>query len=116
MTYTHNAKEQKLQAIFLALASIPAGKVISYGQLAALAGLPGGARLVGRTMSQLPEATQLPWHRVINAQGRISLPENSPGFTLQSKRLEAEGVKVTRGRVSLREFGWQPQPGAETGD
>ena len=106
MTYIHNAKEQKLQAIFLALASIPAGKVISYGQLAQLAGIPGGARQVGKALSQLPEGSELPWFRVINAQGRISLPADSPGYYLQKQKLEAEGVIFKNDKISLREFGF----------
>ena len=66
-------------AIYLALKSVPAGKVVTYGQLAKIAGLPGAARLVGTTLCQLPENTDLPWHRVINAQGKISMPENRTG-------------------------------------
>lgn len=93
-------------AIYLALRSVPAGKVVTYGQLAKIAGLPGAARLVGTTLCHLPENTDLPWHRVINAQGKISMPENSPGYIEQVKRLKAEGVGVNNGRIRLKEFQW----------
>jgi methylated-DNA-protein-cysteine methyltransferase-like protein len=96
----------KKEAIYLALMSIPAGRVITYGELARLAGLPGAARLVGTLMSGLGENTQLPWHRVINAQGKISLPENSAARKIQQERLEAEGVIFERGKINLRRFGW----------
>lgn len=94
------------QAIFLALSSIPAGRVVTYGQLAALAGLPRAARLAGRCLRELPEDSQLPWHRVINAQGRLSLPEGSEAYELQRKRLGDEGVELVRGKINLRRFGW----------
>lgn len=93
-------------AIYLALRSVPAGKVVTYGQLAKIAGLPGAARLVGTTLCHLPENTDLPWHRVINAQGKISMPENSSGYIEQVKRLKTEGVSVNNGRIRLKEFQW----------
>jgi methylated-DNA-protein-cysteine methyltransferase-like protein len=61
------------------LAQVPEGKVVSYGQLAELAGLGRAARWVGRTLSQLPGDTKLPWHRVLGAGGRISLPRAALG-------------------------------------
>ncbi|HSC69142.1 MAG TPA: MGMT family protein [Cellvibrio sp.] len=94
------------EAIYLALMSIPAGKVITYGQLASLAGLPGAARLAGTVLCGLPEKTELPWHRVINAQGKISLPEDSPSYKEQKRRLEAEGIKFNNNKISLRIYGY----------
>lgn len=79
---------------------------MTYGQLAKIAGLPGAARLVGTTLCQLPENTDLPWHRVINAQGKISMLENSPEYIEQIKRLKAEGVSVNNGKIRLKEFQW----------
>jgi methylated-DNA-protein-cysteine methyltransferase-like protein len=96
-------------AIFAVLRAIPEGCVATYGQVAQLAGLPRAARLVGMTLSALPEGTHLPWHRVINAQGRISLPADSPGFREQVARLTAENVTVCDGRISLRQFQWRPE-------
>ncbi len=94
------------EAIYLALMSVPAGNVITYGQLASLAGLPGAARLAGTVLCGLPEKTELPWHRVINAQGKISLPEDSPGHQEQKRRLEAEGIKFNNNKISLRIYGY----------
>lgn len=86
--------------------SIPYGKVTSYGAVARLAGLPSGARLVGRTLSQLPEDSGLPWHRVINASGRISFPEGSEQHRAQRQRLLEEGVAFCNGRIDWRLHGW----------
>ncbi len=90
------------------IALIPEGKVATYGQVAQLAGLPNMARAVGRTLSQLPENTQLPWFRVINAQGKISFPADSSSFLEQKKRLEREGVVFLNGKIKLAEYQWQP--------
>lgn len=94
------------EAIYLALAHIPEGKVVTYGQLARLAGLPGAARLAGNVLRTLPENSRLAWHRVINAQGRLSLPINSPGYLEQVRRLTEEGITVSAGKISLKQFGW----------
>ncbi len=80
------------EKLYIALSSVPPGRVIAYGELARLAGLPGRARWVGRTLSQLPEESALPWHRVINAGRRISLPAGSPGYLEQKQRLLSEGI------------------------
>lgn len=96
------------EKVYRVLAAVPAGRVITYGQLAELAGLPGAARMVGRILGNLPGKTQLPWHRVINAAGKISLAEDSPGFDLQKTRLQDEGVVLDNNRVSLKNFNWQP--------
>ncbi|HAZ95188.1 MAG TPA: cysteine methyltransferase [Porticoccaceae bacterium] len=96
------------QRIYAVLAAIPSGAVVTYGQLAELAGLPRAARLVGRTLSKLPGDSTLPWHRVINASGGISLPQDSPGFERQKKRLQEEDVVVTGSRINLKKFRWQP--------
>lgn len=94
------------EAIYLALLTIPHGRVIAYGKLAALAGLTNGARQVARALCELPEGTHLPWHRVINAQGKISLPENSPSYREQVQRLQEEGIEITRGKINLKNYGW----------
>ena len=94
------------ERVWAVVAAIPRGTVATYGQVAALAGLPRGARLVGRAMSQLPHGTRLPWQRVINAAGEISIP--GTGAARQKALLEAEGVAFGNGRVDLRRFGWRP--------
>lgn len=90
--------------VFTIVASIPKGKVASYGQIAKLAGMPSHSRLVGRILSRLPHGTKLPWHRVVNSQGKITNPNKAN----QQERLEKEGVTPINGRVSLRHYGWQP--------
>lgn len=99
---------QRYEPIWNVVARIPAGRVASYGQVAALAGYPRGARLVGRALSRAPDSLGLPWHRVVNAAGRISLPAGSPGFAEQVHRLRAEGVVVRGDRVSIDAAGWAP--------
>jgi methylated-DNA-protein-cysteine methyltransferase-like protein len=91
--------------IWQIVAMIPRGRVASYGQIAALAGMPRHARLVGRTLRQLPRGTKLPWHRVVNASLRISQRRDSEGHRLQRRRLEAEGVSFIGERIS-RECRW----------
>lgn len=94
------------EAIFLALKQIPAGRVITYGQLAQLAGLHGAARLVGHVLRELPEGSNLPWHRVVNAQGKLSLPEQSASYKEQIRRLQQEGIEITRGKINLNRVGF----------
>jgi methylated-DNA-protein-cysteine methyltransferase-like protein len=91
--------------IFAAIAAIPPGRVASYGAIAARAGLPGRARLVGRVLGEVPEGMELPWFRVLRASGQIAFPPGSRGFREQSRRLAAEGVEVRNGRVPLSRFG-----------
>ncbi|MDH5752902.1 MAG: MGMT family protein [Deltaproteobacteria bacterium] len=97
------------------LGAIPAGRVATYGQLAALAGHPRRARMVGRLLAELPEDAGLPWHRVINAAGRIParLTEAGQGREEhQARLLAAEGVAVNGLRVDIRRHGWRPEEGA----
>ena len=97
------------ERIYATVRKIPLGRVTTYGTVARLAGFAGQARLVGYALSALRDGTALPWHRVINAQGRLSLERvgSSAGLT-QRVRLESEGVKVDAGgRVSLARFGWR---------
>jgi methylated-DNA-protein-cysteine methyltransferase-like protein len=96
------APDEKYRRIYSVVAAIPRGCVASYGQVAASAGFPRGARLVGRALAQC--RGELPWHRVLGATGRISLPAGSEAFTEQVRRLAAEGVTVHAGRVSSRHF------------
>ncbi|MFG3451007.1 MGMT family protein [Pseudomonas knackmussii] len=98
--------ESRRSAVYLVMAQIPAGKVVSYGEVAAMAGLGRAARWVGRLMSQLPEGTSLPWHRVIAAGGRLSLPAGSAAGHEQRMRLRAEGVTIVNDRVDIRRHGW----------
>jgi methylated-DNA-protein-cysteine methyltransferase related protein len=93
-------------AIYFALSTIPSGRVIAYGQLAKLAGLTNGARQVGRVLCNLPEESTLAWHRVVNAQGEISLPQDSPAYREQQQRLIAEGIEIKNGKINLSIYGY----------
>ncbi len=94
------------EAVFQVIYQIPPGSVCTYGRVAALAGLGKASRFVGTTLRNLPANTKLPWHRVINSQGKISLPKQHPGAAIQKERLEAEGVIFTNGKVNLTLFLW----------
>jgi methylated-DNA-protein-cysteine methyltransferase-like protein len=93
------------QRIWQVVALIPSGKVATYGDVAALAGIPGAARRVGRALKALPAETAIPWHRVVNARGRASLPQGSASQYTQRQRLEAEGIVFrANGSLDLRRY------------
>jgi methylated-DNA-protein-cysteine methyltransferase-like protein len=97
--------------IYAVVRRIPKGKVASYGQVARLAKIPHGARQVGYALHAAGNARALPWHRVLNVQGQISLGGDSA--ITQRLRLEAEGVRFNAaGRVDLKVFGWKGRVGA----
>lgn len=91
------------------VALIPRGRIATYGQVAALAGMPRHARLVGRTLRDLPTGTRLPWHRVVNASLRISQRRGTGGHREQRRRLEAEGVSFVGERIP-KQFRWDASP------
>jgi methylated-DNA-protein-cysteine methyltransferase-like protein len=98
------------ERIHAAVSRIPRGRVATYGQIARLAGLPRHARLVGYALHALPEATRVPWHRVINAKGEVSPRSNGLGHdALQILMLRREGIRVSKeGKVSLATYRWRP--------
>lgn len=88
---------------------IPKGKVATYRQIAKLAGLPKHARHVGFALKNMADDTAVPWHRVINSQGKISLSkEDGFGENIQIVKLQSEGVVVLNGKVNLKLFQWIP--------
>lgn len=92
---------------------VPAGRVITYGRVAALAGSPRAARLVVWVLNSSWRTRELPWHRVVAAPGRIAL--KGEGFSEQRRRLQAEGVAVgPDGTIDLDRFGWPAQQTAST--
>lgn len=101
--------------IYEVIARIPPGRVATYGQVAALAGLSGHARQVGYALHATPEGLDLPWHRVINAKGEVS-PRAEPGPEgYQRHLLEEEGIVFNaNGRLDLERYGWDPdeKPGS----
>ncbi|HET7631696.1 MAG TPA: methylated-DNA--[protein]-cysteine S-methyltransferase [Gemmatimonadaceae bacterium] len=96
--------------IYAVVKKIPRGRVATYGQVARLAGLPGHARQVGYAMAALQAGVRVPWHRVINAQGKVSPRRAGPGAGVRQRQLlEREGVVFSpSGVVSLADFGWNP--------
>ncbi|HNW58977.1 MAG TPA: MGMT family protein [bacterium] len=101
--------ESIFQNIRELVAKIPPGRVATYGQIAAILGIPGGARTVGWAMHGLPEGSEVPWHRVIGAGGQVRLPEFE-GKAVQVMLLRQEGVDVDgRGRIDLEKFQWVPE-------
>lgn len=104
------------QRVWLIARQIPSGKVASYGQIAALIPPPEGAdpqafasyraRWAGAAMKSCPE--DVPWQRVLNSQGKISLPKESGGYQVQRRLLEGEGIVFdARDRIDLKRFGWE---------
>jgi methylated-DNA-protein-cysteine methyltransferase-like protein len=93
-------------AVWQVVQDIPHGCVLTYGDVARLAGTGGSARRVSQALRQAPRGMKLPWHRVINSQGRISFPVESTGYQQQRSRLEKEGVVFLNGRTDLQQFGY----------
>ncbi|MDX1501454.1 MAG: MGMT family protein [Thermoanaerobaculia bacterium] len=101
--------------IYATVSRVPPGRVATYGQIAAVAGLPGHARQVGYALAALPDGSGVPWQRVINARGEVSR-RSGPGWVegYQRHLLEEEGVVFDlHGRVDLRRYRWEPDEAAE---
>lgn len=96
-----------MRSVWHVVRGIPPGHVLTYGEVARLAGKSRWARRVSQAMRRAPRNTPLPWHRVVNSQGRISLPEDSRGYRMQKERLESEGVQFLNGRIDLQTYGYQ---------
>lgn len=97
------------QRIIKLLKKIPKGKVVTYGQIAAMAGNPRGARQVVRILSACSKKEKLPWHRVINRLGQISLPLRD-GYEIQKALLEAEKIHFgLNDKIDLAAYQWQPK-------
>ena len=94
--------------VFEKVKRVPRGRVVTYGQLARILRLPGGARTAGRAMAACPQGQGIPWHRVVGAGGRILLRE--PFASLQRKLLESEKVQFRGSSVDLHQHGWEFPP------
>ena len=109
---TSSSPASSYQRIYAVVARIPRGKVATYGQVAALADLPRQARLVGYALNVLPAETRVPWHRVVNAKGEISLRSNGLGHDqIQAQLLTREGVRIAAGKIALDKRRWRPRGG-----
>nr|WP_282446303.1 MGMT family protein [Paenibacillus silvae] len=92
------------------IAAIPEGKVMTYGQIAALAGSPRAARQVVRTLHSMSRKERLPWHRVVNAKGEIAIPDDESRM-MQENELISEGVEFQMdGTIDLIRFRHEPDP------
>ena len=101
--------ESTYERIWRIAARIPRGRVATYGQLAALAGLPRAPRQAGYAMAALPSGSRVPWQRVVNARGEVSPRSDPGGEWVQRALLEREGIEFdAKGRIDLRRFGWRP--------
>ncbi|MBN1564732.1 MAG: MGMT family protein [Anaerolineae bacterium] len=98
------------QLVYVLVRQIPPGKVLNYGRVAQLLGVPHGARAVGWAMSALKSGDQgVPWYRVVNAQGRVSIKGSPAGAAEQRARLEAEGITFDeRGYLDMKQHLWRP--------
>ena len=106
-----HAAENFYQRVYALVRQVSTGKVVTYGQVAALLGSPHAARAVGYALRYLPSGNDVPWHRVINHQGQISPRYPAAGPHLQRLLLEAEGVVFdAQDRVDLSIYRWQGNP------
>jgi methylated-DNA-protein-cysteine methyltransferase-like protein len=95
-------------AVYRVVRQCPRGRVVSYGGVAAMIGQPRAARAVGRALNALPDDTKVPWWRVVNSRGEVSIRGAEQGEVLQRVLLEREGIKFEpSGRISWKRFGWQ---------
>lgn len=97
-------EDDRYRRIWDVVAGIPSGSVLNYGEVARLAGMPGRARLVGRALGLAPKTMKLPWHRVVNAQGRISFRPDGAKYRRQRELLESEGVEFVDEVIDLKRY------------
>jgi len=93
--------------VYKVVQQIPRGRVTTYGTLARVLHLRGGARTAGRALAATPSGRGIPWHRVVGNRGKILIPE--PHASLQRKLLESEGVKIVEMRLDYARHGWEPK-------
>ena len=93
--------------VYKLVQQIPRGRVTTYGTLAKVLHLRGGARTAGRALAATPSGRGIPWHRVVGERGKLLIPE--PYASLQRKLLESEGVKIVEMRVDYARHGWAPK-------
>ncbi len=101
------ARRRLYEQIWEAVELIPRGQVATYGQVAAYCGIPGQARLIGYALHNLPRGSAVPWHRVINARGMISLSDIDGMYEEQKRLLRREGVRFLRDVVDLGRYRWR---------
>ena len=97
------------RAFLEVVAQVPPGRVVTYGQVASLAGFPGRARQVGFALAGLGPENEVPWHRVVNAQGKVSPRAGSGSHLQQYELLEAEGIVFSSNRIDFKAYRWNPE-------
>ncbi|RJY19211.1 cysteine methyltransferase [Parashewanella spongiae] len=108
LMYNNEFPLAPIERILFIVAMIPEGKVSSYGKVADLAGLPKRARYVSKALKLADPKKNIPWHRVINSQGKISFIKDSNEYRAQAELLRIEGVEVNQGKIQLSKYEWQP--------
>jgi methylated-DNA-protein-cysteine methyltransferase related protein len=94
--------------VYTVVKRCPRGRIVSYGGVAAMVGKPRAARAVGRALNSLPDESKVPWWRVVNSRGEVSIRGVEHGEVLQRTLLEREGVKFQKsGRISWNDYGWE---------
>src|SRR5215831_2950853 len=103
-------RSDRYRRIYAVVSRIPKGRVATYGQVAMLAGLPRQARFVGQALHKLPADSDVPWHRVVNAAGKISPRADALGHEeLQAHLLRREGVRFVGDTIPLARYRWRPR-------
>lgn len=100
--------------IWRTVLKIPRGRISTYGTVAELSGLPGAARLVGYALHNLPNGSDVPWHRVINSKGKISFEKSQDMYLTQRRMLREEDVVFENEKVNLWRYGWPRVGGKES--
>ncbi len=95
------------EPVYRYLTTIPRGRVVTYGQIAAAVGHPGAARAVGNILHRNPDGDAYPCYKVVNSRGELSKMYAFGGIEAQAKRLMADGIAVADGRVDLGRYGWK---------
>jgi methylated-DNA-protein-cysteine methyltransferase related protein len=113
-TPAHETAANFYERVYALVRQVPPGRVVTYGQVAALLGSPQAARAVGYALRVLPDGADVPWQRVINHQGRISPRYPAVGPMLQRVLLEAEGIGFDADdSIDLARYRWHPEGGKE---
>lgn len=104
---------ERNKLFYAAIRRVPRGRVATYGQIAAMVGLPRYSRHVGVALRQLPEDSRVPWHRIVNSRGEIAQRTRNNGRDCESQQyglLLDEGIEFeANGRIALRRFQWKPR-------
>ncbi len=109
MKQPHQTVDNPMRRTFYeTVARIPYGKVATYGQIATLAGYPGRARQVGYALAGMSEEWDLPWHRIINAQGKVSPRTGNKFHLFQYELLAGEGIAFVNNSIDLNIYRWDP--------